>query len=203
MTRQVIITRICLILTVLSACAEAAPPRAGTTSTGPEANLEEATEPAPDWDRLIIDGVDTSAAAASTLTPRNLLIPTMLGSASRVVVTDPEAAPPDLRVTGFVYDDEKYGRYWVIQRANEMSQKELESWLDCDPAEGCQGSWSLAILPRGIRAVLIQGPVATSVVWLDGDSRFDVIGPAETFSADSATDVAEKVVNSVVGPVSP
>jgi len=184
------------LLMTLSSCAERAqyPPAVEV-----EASPGELAGPAPDWDNLVIEGVTTSPAEAPSLVIVDVIVPTTLGGLSRMVVTATEAAPPELRVLGLVYDDEKFGRYWILERVNEMTQEELESWLVCDAKEGCEGTWTLAKLPDGIRGVLIEGPLATSVVWLDGKTRFDVIGPASTFSAESAMTVADKVVNSSTG----
>lgn len=40
---------------------------------------------------------------------------------------------------------------------------------------------------------MIEGQVATSVVWLSGDLRYDVVGPAETFGSEAALEVAAEV----------
>jgi hypothetical protein len=39
-------------------------------------------------------------------------------------------------------------------------------------------------------AVLIEGPVATSVVWLVDGVRYDVVGPSDTLSGDEALQIA-------------
>jgi len=117
------------LLMTLSSCAERAqyPPAVEV-----EASPGELAGPAPDWDNLVIEGVTTSPAEAPSLVIVDVIVPTTLGGLSRMVVTATEAAPPELRVLGLVYDDEKFGRYWILERVNEMTQEELESWLVCD-----------------------------------------------------------------------
>jgi hypothetical protein len=169
-------------LTALSlvACASAADPKG----------------PVPDWDDLIGDGVTSTEAKAEHAMGFDLLVPLLLGDPARIVITAPAAASPEFRQAGFVYDDPSHGRYWVIEAVSQTTQEELESLTSCDPAAGCEGSWTIVGLPRGIRGLLIEGPVATSVVWLETDRRFDVIGPSETFDSSFATQVASDVISS-------
>jgi hypothetical protein len=152
--------------------------------------------PPPDWEGLIGNGVTSTEARAEREMGFDLLVPSLLGEPARIVITAPESAPPKFRLTGFVYDSPSHGRFWVIEAVSQTTQGELESLTSCDPAAGCEGSWTIVGLPRGIRGLLIEGPVATSVVWLESDRRFDVIGPSETFDGSFATQVASDVISS-------
>jgi hypothetical protein len=155
---------------------------------------ESAVGPLPDWERLIANGVPSTEARAAREMQFDLLVPSLLGDPVRIVITSPESAPPRFRLTGFVYDSPSRGRFWVIERISEMTQTELESLASCDPSTGCEGSWTMVPLPRDIRGLLIEGPVATSVIWLETDRRFDIVGPSETFDGSFATEVASNVV---------
>jgi hypothetical protein len=77
---------------------------------------------------------------------------------------------------------------------SQTSQGELESLTECDPAAGCEGSWTIAELPRGTRGVLVEGPITTFVMWLEGERRSEIIGPSETFDGSFATEVASDVI---------
>jgi hypothetical protein len=162
-------------------------------AVGCSTTSESPAEP-PNWEGLIGNGVASTEARAAREMQFDLLVPSLLGDPVRIVITAPESAPPKFRLTGFVYDNPSRGRFWVIERISEMTQTELESLASCDPATGCEGSWTMVPLPRGIRGLLIEGPVATSVIWLETDRRFDIVGPSETFDGSFATEVASNVV---------
>jgi hypothetical protein len=175
-----ILVTISLTASALVACGSAADPRG----------------PAPDWDDLIGNGVTSTEARAEREMGFDLLVPSLLGEPARIIISAPESAPRESRSAGFIYDSPSHGRFWVIEAVRQTTQEELESLTSCDPAAGCEGSWTIVGLPRGIRGLLIEGPVATSVVWLESDRRFDVIGPSETFDGSFATQVASDVISS-------
>jgi len=150
--------------------------------------------PGPDWDAPLVDGVSLAAVEeAQALVPFPVFLPDELGAPVRLVVTDPASAAPEMRAVAAVYDHATYGRFWVIVRISEMSEEELRSWAGCDPAAGCEGSWTLVPFRGSDEAILIEGPLATSVVWLSGDLRYDVVGPAQTFGGTAALEVAADV----------
>jgi hypothetical protein len=143
---------------------------------------------------MFVNGVTSTVAEAKRETGFDVLVPSLLGEPARIVITSPGSSPPRFRPAGFVYEDPTHGTYWVIEEVSQTSQEELESLTECEPAADCEGSWTLAQLPRGIRGVLVEGPIATSVMWLEGERRFDVVGPSETFDGPFATEVASNVV---------
>jgi len=151
---------------------------------------------------MIVNGMTSTVGEAKREMGFEVLVPSLLGEPARVVITSPDSSPPRFRLTGFIYEDPEYGTYWVIEAVSETSQGELESLTECDPAAGCEGSWTIAELPRGIRGVLVEGPITTFVMWLEGERRFDVIGPSETFDGSFATEVASNVVLSEPGTAS-
>lgn len=169
---------ICLPVATLQAC--------GATPESPG--------PPIDWDEMFVNGVTSTVAEATREMGFDVLVPSLLGEPARIVITSPGSSPPRLRLAGFVYEDPTRGMYWVIEGVSQTSQRELESLTECEAAAGCEGSWTIAELPRGIRGVLVEGPIATSVMWLEGERRFDVVGPSETFDRPFATEVASNVV---------
>lgn len=170
---------ICLALATPQACGE---------------SRDKSPGPPIDWDAMFVNGVTSNVAEARLEMGFDLLVPSLLGKPARIVITSPEASPPRLRLAGFVYEDPEHGTYWVIEAVSQTTQRELESLTECDAAAGCEGSWTIVELPRGIRGVLVEGPIATSVLWLEGERRFDVIGPSEKFDGSFATEVASNVV---------
>jgi hypothetical protein len=154
----------------------------------------ESTGPPVDWDAMFVNGRTSTVAEAKREMGFEVLVPSLLGEPARVVITSPDSSPPRFRLTGFIYEDPTHGLYWVIEEVSQTSQGELESLTECDPAAGCEGSWTIAELPRGIRGVLVEGPIATSVMWLEGVRRFDVVGPRKQFDGSFATEVASDVV---------
>jgi hypothetical protein len=141
-----------------------------------------------------VSGVSvTSAEEAQALVPFPVFLPDELGAPARLEVTDPASAAPEMRVVAAIYDHATYGRFWILVGITEMSEEELRSWADCDPAAGCEGSWTLVPIRGSEEAILIEGPLATAVVWLSGDLRYDVVGPAQTFGRAAALEVAAEV----------
>jgi hypothetical protein len=104
------------------------------------------------------------------------------------------ASAEDL-VFAAVYQHESYGSFGMLQRTAQLAEAELLSWADCDPEAGCEGTWTKVDLGGGRAGILIEGPEATSVVWLDGKVRFDVVGPSVTFAKQAALDVASSVAS--------
>lgn len=130
---------------------------------------------------------------ARALVPFSVSLPDNLGPPVRLVVTDPDSAPSEMRAVAAIYDHATYGRFWVIVRISEMSEEELRSWAECDPVAGCDGTWTLVPIRGGDQGILIEGPLATSVVWLSGDLRYDVVGPARTFGRTAALEMAAEI----------
>ena len=158
------------------------------------ADQEQEGGPLPDWVDPLVNGVNVSGVdEAVSLLGFEPRLPAELGNPVRLLITDPESAGMASRDFAAVYDHSTYGRFWIIERVSEMSKAELRSWAECDPAAGCEGTWTLVTVGEGIEGILIEGPIATSVVWLVNDVRFDVVGPADTFVGKEALNVANLV----------
>ncbi len=176
------------VVTIVGACGGSGP------RPGGEERPAAGGEPVADWNDPLVNGVEVSGTqAASTLLPFVPRLPAELGDPGRVLVTDPASADREARVFAAMYDHPSYGRFWVIERVAEMTQEELRSWAECERTTGCEGSWSLVTVGDGIEAILIEGPVATSVVWLSGQVSFDVVGPADTLTGKEAVEIADLV----------
>jgi hypothetical protein len=148
--------------------------------------------PEPDWDAPLVNGVTVpDIQIANEALAFTGIVPKGLNSDPAIMITDPSAAPREDRSLGLVYDDPQFDRFYIVEVIPQTTQKELEYLAaSCDPATGCQGSWSLVSLADEITALLIQGPVATSIVFLTPDVRIDIVGPAETLSGDEVTQIA-------------
>lgn len=147
-----------------------------------------------DWDTPIVNPVAMGSVQEAAKhvdfpppTPRGL------GDPRRVFVTHPDSAGRGDRVISFEYDHPDFGRFQVIQSISETNEAELTSIAArCLPETGCEAQASVEVLNGGTVALLLQGPTATSITWLRGRVRFDVIGPAGSFTAQDARGVAKQ-----------
>lgn len=175
----------------LSGCAGG---RTGVTRGSAERPLDAA--PAPDWEHPLGGlgkrfAASRDAARYVSFTP---LLAVKLGRPTSIFVSDPGRVPRSDRAFSLVFDSTTYGRYDINEQVSHTNQQELESLVGCDHATGCEGSWSVVEIGNGVRALLVAGPRATSVTWLDGTLRIDVLGPASTFSADAAKRIGRVLV---------
>jgi hypothetical protein len=187
------------ILSLVVAIAVSLPSCAGLGATpgeGPKRPPGYGAAPAPDWDRPL-GGLGISVATVA-LAGRYVafapLAPLELGSPKSVFVSDPQHVSRKDRVLSLVFNSPQYGRFTVNEQRSQTSQSELESLAGCDHQAGCQGTWRIVSLGSGTRVLLVVGPIATSVTWLDGALRIDILGPSLTFTADHATAVGRFLV---------
>ena len=146
-------------------------------------------------DDPLVNGIPTTEGEAASHLAFDPVVPEALGEPLRLVMTTPDVAGTRKEDLAFavVYDHPDYGRFYIVQAVPQTTQAELESLAGCDPSQGCEGEWSLVTIRSGVTALLIEGPVANSVIWLEDGVRFDVVGPAETFSAEEVLEVANRV----------
>lgn len=147
--------------------------------------------PPVNWKSPFIDSVRvTGVAAAASKLAFVPVLPPSLGQPASVVVRGDVSTPADQAV-GFVFDNAPFGRFIAIEEPTQMSQDELENLAkSCDPAQGCEGTWSLIKLQDGTRALRIDGPVSNGVMWLHNGIRLDVFGPPDGFAPEAALTVA-------------
>jgi hypothetical protein len=100
---------------------------------------------------------------------------------------------------GLVYRD-GLGHFLVTEEQIDMTQDEQVQGLEqlaatCDPAAGCEGSWTMQDLQDGTPALVISNPPdgANAVIWIHGGVRFQVFGAASRFNLTNALDVANAV----------
>jgi hypothetical protein len=177
------------LIALSTACANVPPSEAeaGSPTVDPHG-------PEPDWDNLLVGALEVPGVtqAVSYLSFRPTL--PALGPPDKVYVGGGDR-PTKSTTVGMRFTTEAYGRFWLLEQESQTNQEELEALASsCDPEKGCEGSWTLTKLDDGTVALSIAGPKATSIVWLRGEVRFDVLGPSATFTTASAAAVANGVV---------
>lgn len=78
----------------------------------------------------------------------------------------------------------------------DVQRQALEAMAaGCAPASGCVGSWTMHSLRNGNEALLISSPPnVNAVVWIhSGGIRYQLMGPAASFSASAALEVADLI----------
>jgi hypothetical protein len=160
-----------------------------TTSANPESERESEGLP-PNFDRPFVDGLRLPNIEAAR--QRLPFAPVFPSAAGQVVGVDIHADLTDEadQALGIVIQSPRYGRYMVIEDMTRATQQQLEGLADCKPDDGCQGTWQVVALASGIRALYIGGPTVHSIIWLRNGHRFNILGPAETFSRSNVFDVA-------------
>lgn len=91
--------------------------------------------------------------------------PPGLGNALKIEVSDLDGTDPDSRVLAYIYEDQKYGRFWLLENISQIDETDLSQMPDaCDPSRGCEGSMTLVNIPGDERGVLISGPETTGLI---------------------------------------
>jgi hypothetical protein len=193
--RRAVTFAIIVSAVALVACAKAGRgPAAGTTPTpADESPSIEAGLPI-DWNNPIVLGVEVASTDALAEVVSFTPILSSRGEPLRVLVNDPESFDKADRGFAAQYVTADKGTYWLLEEPTDMTQKDLEGIpSQCDPKQGCQGTWELASLDDGTTGLLIDGPASVGVVWLHDGIYFDVIGPPGDFSRDEAIAEANAV----------
>jgi hypothetical protein len=133
-----------------------------------------------------------SAAAASL--PYAPDVPTSLGMPQSIMVAS------YTRTLALIYQDPKLGRYWVEETVSQTSNTELQSMADCStPAPDCDTDWFSTTLADGTPAIALPTP-NTALIFLHGSMRFDILGPADTFTTQDAVHVANALGSAASTP---
>jgi hypothetical protein len=178
-------------------------PSATTSTRSPaavatgEAVASEANDEPVDWDHPFIDGLEVpTLAEAARHVPFGPVMPPALAGL-RSIVVHRAVWPIRERAVAFVYQTPSYGRLFAIESPPVMTEAELEAMAaGCLPQRGCEGSWTMINLTNTARALLIAGPVTTSILWVRNGILFNVYGPAETFAPTEAAAVAARFLAS-------
>jgi hypothetical protein len=93
----------------------------------------------------------------------------------------------------FVFLHPTYGVFEVIEYPTDLKQSDLEDQLSLNGSPGVQVRFSIVTIRDGVRAVLTEGGGGYSVEWLGAGRDVAVVGPIDTFTADYAIEVANKL----------
>lgn len=162
------------------------------TERGPSADLRDKGGPPVNWDRPFIDGVSIpSLSAASNQLPFEAALPATVGTPAAVVVHGDIGTHTELQALGLVFNTPSAGRFIVTEEPTKSSTAELlQLAASCDPADGCEGSWTMVTLSDGTPALEIAADISTGLIWVKNGVRYDVYGPTATFDSARATQLA-------------
>lgn len=144
------------------------------------------------WEAPIVNGMEvTGTEKADRHVPFDTSAPRELGDPVRILVTRPVAIRPKDRIVTLEYRHPKYGRFLVLQATSHTTEEDLKGLAaQCRRETGCEAEASLKTLDDGTFALLLEGPTATSMTFLHGPVRFDLIGSSDSFTAERAEAVA-------------
>ncbi len=98
---------------------------------------------------------------------------------------------------GLIYRSASLGHFIVTQEPVAMPHNEQVAGLqqlaaNCNPATGCQGSWTMANIGNGNPALIISNPPdgVNAVIWIHGTTRFQLFGATTEFTSDNALTAA-------------
>jgi len=145
------------------------------------------------WSRPFIDGVAVpSLAAAAAQLPFRPSLATAIGAPVSIFVHGDVGGRQAEQALGLVFDSPSTGRFLVIEEPTQSTEAELEqAAATCDPANGCEGVWRMVDLADGTPALEIAGAVSTGFIWIRSGVRYDVFGPAATFTPAKAREIAD------------
>jgi len=154
-----------------------------------------------DWSRPLMNAVTVpSASAASKSLAFQPAAPSSLGTPTSIQITNPQAAGASSdRSLALIYDNPSLGgRFWVLEHpAGATTSSELSAIAaSCTPASGCEGTANMISLGNGVSALHLEG-ATEGIIWVQGGVYYDVVGPADTFTAPDATSVANATANAV------
>jgi hypothetical protein len=165
-----------------------------TANSAPEPVSGQVPGPAVNIDRPFVDGVAVGVGDASSVAGFAAVLPKHSGSLIASYVHSSDTSPEDQAI-GLVYDNGT-SRFDVIEDTTKMTQTDLASLAGCDHSLGCVGAWTMVQLQDGTQALEIAGPQTNGLIWLHGDRRFDVFGPATSFSVEAAVSASNDVESS-------
>jgi len=175
------------------------------TSTQERSGSSSATSGGIDWVAPVPGGQNfaTIDQAAPALSFRPLTAPE-LGAPNAVIVSPPQV-PREHRFVVLRFEHPSWGTFLVQQQPLErdpaQAQASLEALAGPCAAEGCAGTWTLAVLKDGRRALVVTGPGSEDqqtnfLTFIDEKRRLriDLEGPPPDFTGEEAIDVANALV---------
>lgn len=154
-----------------------------------------------DFSRPFANGTQVdSVAAAKAYLPFSPAESSVAGRPVAVWLKTLET-PPAEQAIGLVFDTAPYGDFEIVQDQTDMTSAQLKEIADgCDPAQGCQGEWTMVTLSDGTDALYIGGPTAHSVMWVTKGRRFNIVGHAESMPEEGLMKIANDVQSHPTGP---
>lgn len=178
------------------ALATSGPRGAATLSAGPTSDRHrtETIESEPiDWTPVVNPMPVPNAQEAGNHLDFPPPTPRGLGQPDQVLVTHPDSALRTDRIISLEYTHPDFGHFLVLQSVSQTNEAELSNIAArCLPETGCEAKASVEVLGQNNIALLLEGPTTTSIIWIRGRVRFDVVGPADSFTAEDARGVANQ-----------
>jgi hypothetical protein len=188
---RILILAAALSLVLTAAACASSDARAHVNPSGGSTDIPEIVDvPPPNWNDPFVGSIEVATLSeAKTYLSFDPFVPTGISATPRLLVST-SGEPGATGALALVYSDSDFGRFYTIEAVSQTNQSELESLAkDCGPTPGCE-AFSIVTLSNGTNALLIEGTVATSIVFLVGDVRIDVVGPSEAFTRDNAIAIA-------------
>ena len=98
------------------------------------------------------------------------------------------------QAVALVYELPAFGRFVLIEGPTALTQAGLEG-IAASCQSGCATTLAIEPLRDGTRAMLIDGEVSKGYMWIRNGVRFNLFGPADTFSITRARTVANMIAN--------
>jgi hypothetical protein len=163
----------------------------------PPEGVQPGAGPNPNFDHPFVDGVELSsveeAGAHLSFAP---VVPASMRPGATVYVHDPATVDKADQAIGLVITTPAAGRFLATEEPTTATTESLENLIaNCTPDAGCEANLKLIDLPTSAgnapqKAMLIDGPESTGVIWIRDGHRFDVFGPPSTFLQQRAIAVA-------------
>jgi hypothetical protein len=162
----------------------------------------ETPEP-PNWTDPVAGGLTIESSSEANLGFKPVDPPALIGEVQLIQTTDPDKVPSELGGVVWVLNDGTTV-FDLTEKAPTMSQTDLEALAKCQAAESACSTmgWSLVDIGTGSLALLIDAEStelpasATSIMWLDGDVQFEILGRVGGLTADSAVAKATAIASS-------
>lgn len=152
-----------------------------------------------DFDKAFVDarelGSVQEAQGAVAFKP---VAPPAIGKPLSVFVNADETDRAQ-QALALIFQHPKFGRFMLVELPNVGSPADLAAVVaNCTPATPCVSEWSLVRLNDGAEAALKVGSPAvpfetTGVIWMRGNVAFQLLGPATSFTPETALAIANIV----------
>ncbi len=102
------------------------------------------------------------------------------------------------KTIAIVYQHPQYGRFMIIEGPRVGTQSDLETLVaECNGPHPCDADWHLSTMADGTVAAMHVGTstahATTGLMWLHGNTAYDLEGPASSFSGATALAVGNLI----------